>query len=63
MASVRFTTRRGGNFCQIRDGSVDWPAVRQALDEVGYRGWMTIESGKLSPEELSKRLDLILAGK
>ncbi|MEN6406456.1 MAG: sugar phosphate isomerase/epimerase family protein [Thermoguttaceae bacterium] len=55
--------RRGGNFCQIRDGSVDWPAVRQALDEVGYRGWMTIESGKLSPEELSKRLDLILAGK
>ena len=53
----------GGNFCNIRDGSVDWPAVRKALDEVGYNGWMTIEGGDVSAEEHSKRLDLILAGK
>ncbi|MCE5302787.1 MAG: sugar phosphate isomerase/epimerase [Planctomycetaceae bacterium] len=53
----------GGDFCQIRDGSVDWPAVRQALDDVGYNGWMTIEDGTLPPPELSKRLDRILAGK
>ena len=55
---------RGGAFCNIRDGSVNWPAVREALDQIGYNGWMTIEgSGKLSLEERSKRLDLIIAGK
>ena len=49
-------------FCNIRDGSVDWPAVRKALDNIGYNGWMSIEGGNLSPEEHSKRLDLIIAG-
>ena len=53
----------GGEFCNIRDGSVDWPAVRKALDEVGYNGWMTIESSHLSNEEHNRRLDLIIAGK
>ena len=55
---------RGGRFCNIRDGSVNWPVVRKALDKVGYNGWMTIEgSGRLSMRERSKRLDLIIAGK
>jgi hexulose-6-phosphate isomerase len=52
----------GGNFCNIRDGSVNWPAVRKALDEVGYNGWMTIEGGDLSLAEHSRRLDKIIAG-
>ncbi len=55
---------QGGRFCDIRDGSVDWPEVRKALDEIGYNDFMTIEgSGGLSLEEKSKRLDLIIAGK
>lgn len=54
---------RGGQFVDIRDGSVNWPVVRRALDRVGYRGWMTIEgSDGLSLEERSRRLDLIIAG-
>ena len=53
----------GGRFCNIRDGSVDWPAVRKALDDIDYNGWMTIEGGDLSPAEHSRRLDLIIAGK
>jgi len=54
----------GGKFVNIREGSVDWPSVRRCLDAVGYNGWMTIEgSGKLSLEERSRRLDLIIAGK
>jgi len=53
----------GGKFVDIREGSIDWPVVRRALDEVGYHGWMTIEGGGLSLEEHSKRLDLIIAGK
>jgi len=53
----------GGKFCDIRDGSVDWPIVRAQLDAIGYNGWMTIEgSGSLSLEEKNRRLDLIIAG-
>ena len=53
----------GGRFCRIGEGSVNWPEVRKALDEVGYNGWLTNESGGLSLEELSRRFDLIIAGK
>ncbi|MCK5172652.1 MAG: sugar phosphate isomerase/epimerase, partial [Planctomycetes bacterium] len=54
----------GGKFVDIRDGSVNWPTVRKKLDKIGYKGWMTIEgSGKLTLEEKSNRLDLIIAGK
>jgi hexulose-6-phosphate isomerase len=54
----------GGKFVDIRDGSIDWPLVTRALADAGYSGWMTIEgSDKLSLEDRSKRLDLILAGK
>ncbi|NLC59157.1 MAG: sugar phosphate isomerase/epimerase [Armatimonadetes bacterium] len=53
---------RGGNFCEIRDGSVDWPVVRKALDRVGYSDWMTIEGGSLPFDEQRRRLDLIIAG-
>jgi L-ribulose-5-phosphate 3-epimerase len=52
----------GGDFVDIRDGSVDWPLVRRALDEVQYRGWMTIEGGDIPLDEQSKRLDIIIAG-
>jgi len=52
----------GGKFVDIRDGSIRWPIVRSALDEVGYNGWMTIEGGSLSRQEHSRRLDQILAG-
>ncbi len=52
-----------GSWPQIRDGSVRWPVVRQALERVNYNGWMTIEGGELPIKELGSRLDLILAGK
>lgn len=52
----------GGSFVHPRDGSINWPEVRKALDEVGYNGWLSIEDGGLSLEEFNRRLDLILAG-
>ena len=52
-----------GKFVNIREGSVNWPAVRAALDKIGYNGWLTIEGGNLSEHEHSRRLDLIIAGK
>lgn len=27
-------------------GSIDFPAVREAIDDIGYRGWLVIEGGK-----------------
>jgi hexulose-6-phosphate isomerase len=55
----------GGKFCNIRDGSVDWPVVMQELDKLGKpEMWMTIEgSGGLSLQERSQRLDAIIARK
>ncbi len=51
-----------GNWAGIGQGSVNWPEVRKALDEVGYNnGWLTDETG-LGWPELSKRLDRIIAG-
>jgi len=53
-----------GAGANIREGDVRWPVVRQALEVVGYSGWLTIEgSGSLPMEERSKRLDLIIAGR
>lgn len=50
----------GGN---LREGSVRWPVLRQAIEAINYNGWMTIESNEgLSYEERSRRLDLMLAG-
>ena len=53
----------GGEFVHPRDGSIDWPAVRRALDKVGYNGWATIEDGGLPLAEFARRFDLIEAGK
>jgi L-ribulose-5-phosphate 3-epimerase len=52
-----------GKGVNLREGSVRWPVLRQALESINYNGWMTIESNEsLSYEERSRRLDLILAG-
>ncbi|MEY2428969.1 MAG: L-ribulose-5-phosphate 3-epimerase [Verrucomicrobiota bacterium] len=52
----------GGNFVHPRDGSINWPAVRRALDDAGYDGWATIEDGGLPLAEFSRRFDLIERG-
>ncbi|NMC20159.1 MAG: sugar phosphate isomerase/epimerase [Thermogutta sp.] len=51
-----------GKFVHPRDGSVNWPEVRNEIEKIGYNGFMTIEDGGLSLEEFSRRLDLIIAG-
>jgi hexulose-6-phosphate isomerase len=48
-----------------RNQGVDWPAVRKALSEVGYNGWISVEvrSGDAAYlKEINVRLDRILAG-
>lgn len=50
-------------FVEIRSGSVNWPAVRKAIEEIGYSGFMTIEGGGDPITKKSEDLDLIIAGK
>jgi hexulose-6-phosphate isomerase len=52
----------GGKFVHPRDGSINWPAVRRALDDVGYTGWASIEDGGLPLPEFARRFDLIESG-
>jgi L-ribulose-5-phosphate 3-epimerase len=51
---------------KLQEGDVNWPKVMQALDNIGYGGWTTIEQpGGDTPEglkELCTRLASIQAG-
>jgi hexulose-6-phosphate isomerase len=52
----------GGNWKHPRDGSIDWPACRKAMSDIGYDGWISIEDGGLPLAEFAKRFDMIAAG-
>jgi len=51
-----------GKFVHLRDGSIDWPKMRQALEDIGYNGWITVEDNGLPLPEFADRLDKIIAG-
>jgi hexulose-6-phosphate isomerase len=58
--------RSGYNWPNLLEGDVNWPEVRKALDEIGYRGFLTPElSGgdEAYLTDLAKRIDRIIAGK
>jgi hexulose-6-phosphate isomerase len=47
----------------LGEGEIDWPAVRQALIDVGYQGWITAEVRASSVEEMKdvvRRMDKLL---
>jgi hexulose-6-phosphate isomerase len=51
-------------FSKIGQGDVDWPAVRQALLEIGYSGWAAAEvsgGGKEQLREISEQMDQVFA--
>lgn len=55
----------GGEWVNLREGSIDWPEVRRALTEIAYTGYMTTELGggdEAYLRDLSARFDRILAG-
>ncbi len=56
---------RGGNFVNLREGSIDWPEVRKAFSEIGYSGYMTTELGggdEAYLRDVVARVDKIFAG-
>ena len=58
--------RKGYEWTNLLDGDVNWPQVRKALDEIGYRGYLTPElSGgdEAYLTDLAQRIDKIIAMK
>jgi len=54
--------KNDGEFVPIGKGSIDWVSVRRVIDEIGYSGWVTIESGGYSDAEHSALMDRFFAG-
>lgn len=48
-----------GVFCELGQGDVDFPAVLEKLEEIGYAGWIVVEQDVLpgmgSPKESARR--------
>jgi len=42
---VKGFNRNTNDWSAIGDGTIDWPAVRVALDRIGFTGWCTAEVG------------------
>lgn len=42
---VKDFSRTANQFTGLKSGTIHWPAVRSALDEIGYTGWCTAELG------------------
>ncbi len=57
--------KRVAEFVNLREGDLDWKAVHQALTEIGYGGWATVELNKGDGaylRDVADRVDLILNG-
>lgn len=58
--------RSTNQFVPLREGDVDWPAVRKAIDKIGYSGFLTAElpgGDEAYLKEVGRRIDLIFEGK
>lgn len=51
-----------GSWCSFREASINWPAVRQCMEDIGYNGYLTLEQGG-DRKTLCDQLDLTIAGK
>ncbi|MDR2849710.1 MAG: sugar phosphate isomerase/epimerase [Verrucomicrobiota bacterium] len=54
--------KNDGDFVPIGQGSIDWVSVRKVIDEIGYNGWVSIESGGYTDAEHSALMDRFFAG-
>lgn len=60
---VKDFKREGYRWTNLGDGDVNWPAVRQTLDEIGFEGYMTAElkgGDEAYLTDVAGRMDLLL---
>ena len=53
---------KGFNYL-LGEGDIDWKAVRQALLDIGYEGWITAEVGKQDLPDIAARMNRLLGMK
>jgi L-ribulose-5-phosphate 3-epimerase len=56
-------SKKNGFKSKIGDGDINWPAVRQALAEIGYTGWCTAEverGGRDVLADVAQRMNRVL---
>lgn len=59
---VKGFSRKTNEFTRISEGDIDWADVRQALDEIGYTGWVAAEVNGGDQAELTRiaqEMDLV----
>lgn len=57
--------KRVPEFVPLREGDLNWKEVHRAFSDIGYKGYATVElpgGDKAYLQEVSRRVDLILAG-
>lgn len=52
----------GGEFVPIGKGSNDWISIRNVIEEIGYDGFVTLESGGYTDEQHVKIFDNFFNG-
>lgn len=55
--------KRVADFCNLREGDIEWLEIHRALTDIGYQGVATVELNKGEAaylKEVSRRVDLIL---
>jgi L-ribulose-5-phosphate 3-epimerase len=60
---INRAAKNEGDFVPIGKGSIDWLSVRKTIEEIGYNGWVTIESGGYTDGEHSALMDRFFTGK
>ena len=59
------TGKRVAEFVPLREGDINWREIYSALQSIGYRGSATVEvtgGDRAALQEISRRVDMILAG-
>lgn len=60
---INHSHKNGGLFVPIGFGDIPWREVRDAIEEIGYSGWITLEDiNHFTPEEHVKILDHFFNG-
>ena len=59
---IDMSTPRGGEFVPIATGDIDYKAAFAALKDVGYDGWVSIESGGWDDAQHARLVDWCFAG-
>lgn len=51
-----------GTWCQVQESTIDWKAVRDMLEKVGFNGWVSVEERGQTDEQYVQILEMFDVG-